>query len=244
MEADKVKARNFEKKEFFEACLPIEVMASRGFDTLCYGMMKPVGLNHPETGESYYAVCQLRKENEAGTAYNMVGFQTRMTFPEQKRVFSLIPGLEHAEFLRYGTIHRNSYLNSPELLNYDLSFRDEPNLFCAGQLTGNEGYTESVTTGHIAALSILSRIKGLKVTYPNNETAIGALLTHITTPEENPKKRFSPTNINFAIIAGPPKGKKLNKKAKKEFYCERGLSVMKEWVSNNKELFEAIDENN
>jgi len=235
MEADQLKARDFEKKEFFEACLPIEVMGSRGFDTLCYGMMKPVGLNHPDTDERYYAVCQLRKENEAGTAFNMVGFQTRMTFSEQKRVFKLIPGLENAEYMRYGTIHRNSYLNSPTLLNYDLSFQDEPTLFCAGQLTGNEGYTESVTTGHCAALSIIARINGKELQFPNNETAIGALLTHITTPEDNPKKRFSPTNINFSIIAGPPEGSRLRKKEKKEFYCKRGLETMDRWVEANQE---------
>ncbi len=236
IEADQLKARDFEKSEFFEACLPVEVMAGRGFETLCFGMMKPVGLNHPETDKRYYAVCQLRKENKAGTAFNMVGFQTRMTFPEQKRVFSLIPGLENLEFIRYGTIHRNSYLNSPELLNYDLSFRDEPSLYCAGQLTGNEGYTESVTTGHLAALSIVAKIKGMPLEFPDNQTAIGALLTHITTPIEDPKKRFSPTNINFAIIADAPAGKKLGKKNKKEFYCERAQEVIKQWIKTNEEL--------
>lgn len=229
IEADQVRKHEFEKSEFFEACLPLEVVAGRGYETLCFGMMKPVGLNHPVTGQKYHAVCQLRKENKQGDSFNMVGCQTRMTFNEQKRVFSLIPGLENAEFIRYGTIHRNSYLNSPELLKRDLSFKGRENLFLAGQLSGNEGYTESVTTGHLAALAIASRLEtGSDIEFPTDETACGALLDHITRKPISGK--FTPTNINFSLIAPPPQGKKMRKKERKEFYCKRALEVMKEWV--------------
>ncbi len=234
IEADQVKRHEFEDADYFEGCLPIEVMAGRGYDALRYGMMKPIGLDDPRTGRFPFAVCQLRKENRYGTSFNLVGFQTRMTFSEQKKVFQLIPGLENAEFLKYGTIHRNSYLDSPKLLNRDLSFKEEPTLFLAGQLTGNEGYTESICTGHLSALSILAKIEGNTVTFPNDETACGALVEHITTPPVAGK--FTPTNANFGIIAPPPAGKRLKKKDKKEFYCNRALDRMKEWVSEYSSL--------
>lgn len=235
VEADQVKKHDFEDASYFEGCLPIEVVAGRGYDAIRYGMMRPVGLDDPRTGRWPFAVCQLRKENRAGTAVNLVGFQTRMTFAEQKRVFRLIPGLENAEFLKYGTIHRNSYINAPELIASDLSFKDEPSLFIAGQLSGNEGYTESVATGHLAALAIISRIKnGESASFPDDNTALGALLTHITTPPL--KGDYTPSNMNFSIIAPPPEGKKLRKKDKKEFYCKRALEVMDKWITANQQL--------
>ena len=233
LEADEVKARDFEKEEFFEACLPIEVVARRGYDTLRFGMMKPVGLDHPETGQRYHAVCQLRKENKDATAYNMVGFQTRMTFGEQKKILRMIPGLENAEFLRYGTIHRNTYLNSPDILTTELCFKHRNNLFLAGQICGNEGYTESVATGHYVARVILNRIKNKTLlTPPTNETALGALVQYVTTPVLK-KRGFAPTNINFSLIAGPPPTMRLKKAEKKVFYCERAIKVMQQWVDEN-----------
>ncbi|MCX7727325.1 MAG: methylenetetrahydrofolate--tRNA-(uracil(54)-C(5))-methyltransferase (FADH(2)-oxidizing) TrmFO, partial [Chitinispirillaceae bacterium] len=149
--ADSVVAHSFEKESFFEACLPIEVIAKRGYLSLVFGPLRPVGLIDPNSRKRPFAVCQLRKENISGESYNMVGFQTRLKIQEQKRVFRLIPGLENAEFLRFGSIHRNTYLDSPALLNSDLSFKKITNLFLAGQLCGNEGYTESIATGHLAA---------------------------------------------------------------------------------------------
>ncbi|MGM0444436.1 MAG: methylenetetrahydrofolate--tRNA-(uracil(54)-C(5))-methyltransferase (FADH(2)-oxidizing) TrmFO [Fibrobacterota bacterium] len=232
LEADRVKKRDFEDEHFFESCLPVEVLAQRDYDALRFSMMKPVGLRHPETGESYHAVCQLRMENRNGTAYNMVGFQTRMTFPEQRKVFRMIPGLEQAEFLRYGTIHRNSYLNSPNILRRDLSFKDDPSLFLAGQLTGNEGYTESIATGHVAALSAAARIAGVCLTYPGNTTALGGLLDHIVTVPE--KGRFTPTNINFGLLAHP--GRKMRKRDRKEFYCTRARTDFDAWRAENASL--------
>ncbi|ERP39324.1 methylenetetrahydrofolate--tRNA-(uracil(54)-C(5))-methyltransferase (FADH(2)-oxidizing) TrmFO [Chitinivibrio alkaliphilus] len=233
LEADEVKRHSFEDAAFFEACLPIEVVARRGYDTLRFGMMKPVGLDHPKTGEKFFAVCQLRQENVHGTAYNMVGFQTRMTFGEQDRVLRMIPGLEEAEFLRHGTIHRNSYLNSPDLLQRDLSFLEYPNLFLAGQLTGNEGYTESICTGHCAAQSIAGRIHNYSLDFPGNVTAIGGVLDHITTPPL--KGRYTPTNINFSLLAPP--GKKMRKAQRKAFYCDRSLKEMTVWKHEHGSFF-------
>lgn len=231
MEADKVKARDFEKAEFFEACLPIEVVASRGFQALTFGTMRPVGIYHPETGKRPYAVLQLRKETADGHSLNMVGFQTRMTIPEQKKVFRLIPGLENAEFLRFGTIHRNTYLESPTLLNEDLSFKNRGNLFLAGQICGNEGYTESIATGHYAALAILSRIKNIGFTRPPKESALGALIHHVT---ELKDVKFTPSNINYSLI--PPLDEKVKGKGRKairkERLCERALSAFDEWKNN------------
>ena len=230
--ADQVKKRDFEDASYFEGCLPIEVVASRGYDALRYGMMRPVGLDDPKTGRWPFALVQLRKENMAGTAVNLVGFQTRMTFSEQKSVFGLIPGLENAEFLKYGTIHRNSYIDSPKLINKNLSFKDDSSLFIAGQLSGNEGYTESVATGHLAALSILSIIKnGKEIIFPNDKTALGALVRHITSSPINGK--FTPSNVNFGIIAPPPNGVKIKKLDKKEFYCNRAIETFESWISDN-----------
>ena len=180
--------------------MPIEVMASRGVDTMRYGPMKPVGLPDPKTGKDPYAVVQLRTENRETTAYNMVGFQTRLTWPEQKRVFSMIPGLEHADFLRYGSIHRNTFINAPTLLNKDLSFKQRPHLFLAGQITGVEGYIESTAMGLIAGVNAALRMQGKELPPVPPSSAHGALIRHIT---ESESKHFQPSNINFGLFPAP-----------------------------------------
>jgi methylenetetrahydrofolate--tRNA-(uracil-5-)-methyltransferase len=228
IEADLLKARDFEDAKFFEACLPIEVAARRGYDAMRFSMMKPVGITNPKNGEQYFAVCQLRKENADASAFNMVGFQTRMTISGQKEVFRMIPGLENAEFLRFGTIHRNSYVDSPKILNADLSLKNSPNIFIAGQLCGNEGYTESIATGHFAALAVLSRIKnGKTIEIPNAKTAIGALLRHIT---HESAAKFAPTNINFSLFDEKESGVKLKKDNKKEYYCNRAKEEFEKYI--------------
>ena len=227
-EADTVTARSFENSRFFESCLPIEVAASRDYKALAFGPLRPVGITDPRTGRRPFAVCQLRREQRSGESYNLVGFQTRLTIPEQKRVFRMIPGLAAAEFLRYGSIHRNTYLNSPALLSTDLSFKKYPKLFLAGQLCGNEGYTESIATGHLAALAMLKKMAGQPWAAPPAETALGALLLHVTASQE---KMFTPTNINFGLF--PPLdtggGKRIGKKEKQQLLCNRALEKCREW---------------
>ncbi|MFW5775628.1 MAG: methylenetetrahydrofolate--tRNA-(uracil(54)-C(5))-methyltransferase (FADH(2)-oxidizing) TrmFO, partial [Chitinivibrionales bacterium] len=183
MEADQVKAREFEKQRFFEACLPVEVVARRGYDALRFGTMRPIGLSDPRTGKRPFAVCQLRRETASAESWGLVGFQTRLNIAEQKRVFSLIPGLEQADFLRFGSIHRNTYIHSPQVVEEDLSIRSNDSCFLAGQLCGNEGYTESIATGHLVARFIAGRIKGRPVCPPPSTTALGALLQYVTSSE-------------------------------------------------------------
>lgn len=184
--------------QVFEGCMPIEEMAHRGEDTMRYGPLKPVGLVDDRTGTKSYGVVQLRKDNAAGTLYNIVGFQTHLKFPEQKRVFSMIPGLEHAEFVRYGVMHRNTYLNAPTLLNKDFSVKGRETLYFAGQMTGVEGYVESASSGLMAGLSLAAKILGEPLPDFPIETAIGALGNYISTAEST---HFQPMNINFGIIA-------------------------------------------
>jgi methylenetetrahydrofolate--tRNA-(uracil-5-)-methyltransferase len=227
-EADKVTARKFENEKFFEACLPVEEIASRGYQSLAFGPLRPVGIDDPRTGRWPYAICQLRKETLDGESFNMVGFQTRLTIPEQKRVFRMIPGLENAEFLRYGSIHRNTYIDSPSLLADDLSFKNRPSLFIAGQLCGNEGYTESIATGHLAALFVKSRLDNKTLSAPPLTSALGALLNHVT---HSPEKPFTPSNVHFGLF--PPLDlqgrKKIGKKEKKELLCKRATASFKQW---------------
>ncbi len=234
-EADQVEARAFENERFFEACLPIEVVAARNYRALTFGALRPVGLTDPRTGRWPFAVCQLRRENAAGTAYGMVGFQTRLKIGDQKRVFSLIPGLAHADFLRYGSIHRNTYLHSPQLLRDNLSFRKRPDIFLAGQLSGNEGYTESIATGHAAALFALARLRSRAVPPPPATTALGALIRHITASGQQP---FAPSNVNFGIIDAIAvwEGKKVKKSQKKELLCNRALQDLDAWIRANSVL--------
>jgi len=190
----------FERKvRFYEGCLPIEELARRGPKTLVFGPMKPVGLRHPETGENYFAVVQLRQENLEGTVYGLVGFQTRLKWPEQERVFRMIPGLENAEFVRFGQIHRNTYIDSPRLLSPTLQLRSDPDIFFAGQLTGVEGYMESAASGIIAGINAARYVLGKELAVLPEETMIGALLKYITSSEIEP---FQPMNVNFGIL--PP----------------------------------------
>ena len=219
----------FEKGEIFESCMPIEVMAKRGADTIRYGMMKPVGIKHPETGEKYYAVVQLRKENVQGSAYNLVGFQTNLTFPEQRRIFSMLPGLENAEFLRYGVIHRNTFLNSPEHLDCYFKLKNEKNIYFAGQITGVEGYVESIMSGLIASINLHCDIIGKDKYLAPESTIIGSLQRHISTKNVD----FEPMNANFGIL--PPLDSKIrDKKLRKLAYYERSLKDITEY---NKQFF-------
>ena len=226
--AEVAKLHDFETGEgltVFEGCMPVEVMASRGVDTLRYGPMKPVGLPVPATGKDAYATVQLRRENRSGDMYNLVGFQTHLTFGEQKRVFSMIPGLENAEFYRYGVMHRNTYLNSPRLLSSDYSMRDRPTLFFAGQMTGVEGYVESTGSGLVAGLFAAARALSVEIpTFPA-ETMLGAMAGYIS---DESVVNFQPMNANFGII--PLLGRKVKggKSARNEAYAERALLAIDE----------------
>jgi methylenetetrahydrofolate--tRNA-(uracil-5-)-methyltransferase len=203
LSAEKVPAHDFEEPRYFEGCLPLEVMAARGPEVLSHGPMKPVGLEDPRTGQRPHAVAQLRREDLAGTAYNLVGFQTRLTWPEQRRVFrEHLPGLAHAEFLRLGQVHRNTFIDAPRLLAPDLSLRDRPHLFFAGQITGVEGYVESAACGHMAARAVLDRLAGRAFHPPPPGTALGALHRHLTGAAHPPGIEHQPSNVVFALF--PP----------------------------------------
>lgn len=223
--AEKVPLKDFEKIQYFEGCLPVEVMLERGDETLRYGPMKPVGLPDPRTGREPHAVVQLRKEDKKGSLYNMVGFQTKLTYPEQKRVFRLIPGLEKAEFVRLGSIHRNTFVCAPELLEKTLQFKGRPDLLLAGQLTGVEGYVESAAMGILAGVNASCLCRGHKPVVPPPETAMGALLDHLTTAEP---KRFQPSNINFGLF--PSLGRKIPKRYRGEQYARRALHSLDNWL--------------
>lgn len=222
LNAEKVELHEFEKREIFEGCMPIEVMASRGKDTLRYGTLKPVGLFN-EDGKRPYAVLQLRKENVEGSTYNLVGCQTNLKFPEQKRVFSLIPALKNAEYLRYGVMHRNTYIHAPDVLNADFSVKNKRGLYFAGQITGVEGYVESAASGLLAAVHIADKLLDRPTHVFDERTVCGALEKHISTPQ----KDFQPMNANFGILASLP----VRIKDKKERYrmtAERALAAMRE----------------
>jgi methylenetetrahydrofolate--tRNA-(uracil-5-)-methyltransferase len=227
MAGEKVPAKLFEDIKHFEGCLPIEVLASRGEDTLAFGPMKPVGLVNPKTDSVPYAVVQLRKENAAGTLFNMVGFQTKLTWPEQRRVFRLIPGLEKAEFARYGSIHRNTYINSPSLLLDSLQLKKNKNIFFSGQITGVEGYTESAAMGLLAGLSAAFILEGRKLQPPPVQTAMGALLYYITSPQYADK--FQPININFGLLEASA-AKKIKKKERNSLIVKQALQSLNDWI--------------
>jgi methylenetetrahydrofolate--tRNA-(uracil-5-)-methyltransferase len=216
--ARKVEPKSFEDVRYFEGCLPIEVMAERGEMTLAFGPMKPVGLTDPKTGRWPFAVIQLRKEDEAGTAYNMVGFQSRMAWPEQERIFRSIPGLQNAEFQRYGAVHRNTFLNAPKLLDSTFQLRSEPGLYFSGQISGTEGYVESAAGGLLTAYFVAARLRGAEPVLPPPTTALGGILTHLG---RNPDD-YQPSNITFSHIA-PWDGKRLKKREKYEAMAERAL---------------------
>lgn len=218
----------FERGHYFESCMPIEEIAERGKKTLVYGPMKPIGLTDPKTGKRPFAVVQLRPENKERTCYNLVGFQTQLKIGEQKRIFRMIPGLENAEFYRYGSIHRNSYINSPKLLTSSLQTKQHEELFFAGQLTGVEGYVENIATGLIAGINMVRWLDGNPpINLPVN-TAMEALLRYITTA--NPEK-FQPMNINFGLLP-PLKNRIRNKKERKKTMVDRAITEMKEWMSS------------
>lgn len=224
--AEAAQLHDFDRAELkvFEGCMPVEIMASRGRDTLCYGPLKPVGLRDPRTGKEAYAVVQLRRENEAGTMYNLVGFQTHLRFPEQQRVFRMIPGLENAEFLRYGVMHRNTYLNSPGLLDATYALRARPNLFFAGQMTGVEGYIESTGSGFVAGVNAARRIAGeAPLVFPRT-TMIGAMAAYVS--EGGMSGNFQPMNANFGILEPLPTRVKGGKVAKYEVMAARSLDAI------------------
>lgn len=216
----------FDKELFFEGCMPVEELARRGKDTIRYGPLKPVGITCPRTGKQPYAVVQLRKDNKEGTLYNMVGFQTRLKHPEQKRIFRLIPGLENAEFVRYGAMHRNTFINAPTLLKPTLELIREEGVFMAGQITGVEGYVESTASGIIAGLNALCRLKNRNPLLFPPEMAMGALINYITTADPG---NFQPMNVNFGLF--PPLKEKAPKKKKRELYARRSLEKLAEFQS-------------
>jgi len=224
MEAEKTPTRNFEKMVPFEGCMPIEETAERGKDTLLFGPMKPVGLANPGTGEIPYAVVQLRQDNSYGTLYNMVGFQTKLRWNEQKRIFRMIPGLEQAEFARLGSLHRNTFINSRRLLNNSLQLRKNPSVFFAGQITGVEGYVESSAMGLLAGINASRLTRKLPLIPPPLTTAIGALVGYIT---ETSDRDFQPMNINFGLL--PPTQEKVKKELKRKRIAEKALADLEEW---------------
>ena len=230
VEAEKVAFKGFEDVPFFEGCMPIEVMAERGEDTPRFGPMKPVGLEHPDTGEKYYAVVQLRRDNRLGSLMNMVGFQTKMTYGEQKRVFTMIPGLENAEFFRLGSLHRNTFIKSPALLDGALRLKKEPRVLFAGQITGVEGYVESAATGLMAGRFLAEIAQGREPVGPPDSTAHGALLAHISQART---EDFQPMNINFGLLPTGPKkdGKRrLGKAERRLVVSERALASLNAWL--------------
>ncbi len=222
--ADKVPMHQFEDVRPFEGCLPIEVMAERGLDTLRFGPLKPVGLPHPEPGEQFHAVVQLRQENALRTLYNLVGFQTKMTWTAQQQIFRTIPGLEEAEFVRLGSIHRNTFLNSPKLLNSRLQLQQEPRLFFAGQLTGVEGYTESTSMGLAAAYFLHHELRGDSLPELPGTTMMGGLIRYLTTTDP---KHFQPMNANFGLLEPPQE--RIPKPQRKAWLAERAMRELQQW---------------
>ena len=219
--AEVAELHNFEKREIFEGCMPVEIMAKRGIDTLRFGPLKPVGFTDPRTGERPYAIVQLRQDNEEGTIFNMVGFQTNLKFGEQKRVFSLIPGLKNAEFAKYGVMHRNTFINSSKLLDNTYKMKSKNNIYFAGQITGVEGYVESISSGLLAGINAVKQLKNEeKITF-DEKTMIGALTKYISTENE----KFQPMNANFGIL--PSLEEKIkDKRVKYEKLADRALETL------------------
>jgi methylenetetrahydrofolate--tRNA-(uracil-5-)-methyltransferase len=223
--AERVPTYSFERFVPFEGCMPIEEMADRGRETLAFGPMRPVGLIDPRTGRRPYAVVQLRQENREGSLYNLVGFQTKMTYSAQRRIFALIPGLAHAEFVRLGSLHRNTFIDSPHHLLPTLQWRQRESLFFAGQMTGVEGYIESAATGLLAGINAANLSAGRALLQAPPTTALGALIGYITDPE---RRRFQPMNVNFGLM--PALGSRLRGRQKKEMMARRALADMNAWA--------------
>jgi len=239
LEAEKVQAKDFEKASYFEGCLPVEVMAERGPRTLLYGPMKPVGLTNAHTGQRPYAVVQLRAEDQAATAFNLVGFQSRMKWPAQKEVFRMIPGLERAEFMRFGAVHRNTFLQAPVLLDETMQLRALPGVYVAGQLAGVEGYVESAAAGLVCSLLLAQRLNERLAPLPPSTTALGGLITHMQR-EPVEKKGYQPSNITWAHVPplpppeppepGQPRPKKIKKRERYLHMAARALDDLREWL--------------
>jgi methylenetetrahydrofolate--tRNA-(uracil-5-)-methyltransferase len=225
-DAIKVEPRDFEDVRYFEGCLPVEVMASRGEMTLAFGPMKPVGLVDPRTGQRPFTVVQLRPEDAAATAYNLVGFQTRMTFPEQARVFRTIPGLEEAEFLRFGSVHRNTFVDAPRVLNARMQLRARPGLHLAGQITGVEGYVESCASGFVCGTLLAQMLRGEDVVPPPATTALGGILTHLGRETRD----YQPSNVTWAWFP-PLANRRLKKRERYEGLVERALADLELWMT-------------
>ncbi len=219
--AESVRIHEFEEACYFESCLPIEEIARRGRDTLRFGPMRPVGLIDPISGRMSYAVVQLRQEDLMQSSYNMVGFQNHLKFPEQKRIFRMIPGLANAEFLRLGQIHRNTYINAPQTLLPSLAARRDPRIFFAGQLAGTEGYIENIATGFVAGINAVRTTRGADPLVLPVETAIGALCRYVSSPQ----KHFAPMNINFGLLPEIDVPRRLPKTEKQRLLCERALDL-------------------
>ncbi|MDL2216817.1 methylenetetrahydrofolate--tRNA-(uracil(54)-C(5))-methyltransferase (FADH(2)-oxidizing) TrmFO [Desulfovibrio sp. OttesenSCG-928-M14] len=224
LEGERVSGRDFEKESHFEGCMPIEALAERGFMTLAFGPLKPVGFTDPRTGKRPFALLQLRAENANKSMFNMVGCQTKLTYGEQKRIFSMIPGLERAEFVRLGSMHRNTFVNAPKTLGPDLSLLTAPHIFVVGQLSGVEGYVESAASGLWLGLHLAARIRGGHLPPPPPESALGALLGHLRTPV----KRFQPSNAQFGLM--PELGEKAGKAKRKLLYAERAKQAFTDWL--------------
>ena len=222
---EKVPYREFERPVHFEGCLPVEEMAARGRETLAHGPMKPVGLKDPRTGKIPYAVVQLRHEDSRGTAFNLVGFQTKLRWKEQERVFHMIPGLEHAVFLRFGSLHRNTFIHSPTLLQRTLQMKRDPRIFFAGQITGVEGYVESAAMGLLAGINAARFSQGQPTVFPPPTTALGTLAHYISNEQV---KEFQPMNVNFGLF--PPLERRLRGKDKHKAIAERALRDLEEWI--------------
>jgi methylenetetrahydrofolate--tRNA-(uracil-5-)-methyltransferase len=228
VQGEKVAFKTFEKPQYFEGCLPIEVMAERGEMTLAFGPMKPVGLVDPRTGKQPFAVVQLRKENVAGTAYNIVGFQTKLTYPEQKHVFHLVPGLQDAEFLRFGAVHRNTYVDAPRVLDGGMELKARPGIFLAGQMVGVEGYLESTAHGMCVALALKARMTDKAWKAPPATSALGALLRHVMGEDASAVKKYGPENVHWGMV--PPLAGKVKKIDKKAKIVERARQDFSAWV--------------
>ena len=225
LEAEKVAPREFENARYFEGCLPIEVMASRGHKTLSFGCMKPVGLTDPRTGRWPHAVVQLRQEDEAGTAFNMVGFQTRMKWPDQKRVFRMIPGLEKAEFERLGSVHRNTFVNSPQVLDDDLALAAKPGVYLTGQISGVEGYVESAACGMLLGIKLAHEVRGLRFVFPPRTTMLGGMVGHLRDSNDD----FQPSNVMWSMVP-PIQGRRMKKRARRDLQSVRALQDLGAWL--------------
>jgi methylenetetrahydrofolate--tRNA-(uracil-5-)-methyltransferase len=228
--AEKVQAHEFEDLNYFEACLPIEELARRGYDTLRFGPMKPVGLVDPRTGNEPFAVVQLRAENLRFSSYNLVGFQNHLKFPEQERILRKIPGMENAEFLRFGQIHRNTYINAPRLLRADLSLRAAPHVFIAGQLCGVEGYVECIATGFLAGVALAQQVAGAGFTPPPRATALGSLIHYTSHADPG---NYQPANFSFDLLPpleNLPRAIARDRRARREAQCARALADLQPWI--------------